>query len=73
MLVPESNGYKYLPLALSRRTEAEKENTELRMQASDQTAAELDDELYSLASRIFKREITTVISHISHVVLLPKD
>ena len=35
--------------------------------------AEPNDKLYSLDSRIFKREITPGISHISDVVLLRKD
>ena len=50
----------------------EKKQTELKIQTIDQTAAEPEDELYSLDSRIFKRDITPVISHIFHVVLLPK-
>ena len=51
------------PLSRSAESETEKIQTEIRK-------AELDNELHSLEIRIFKREITPVISHLSHIVLL---
>ena len=40
---------------------------------SDQATAVPDNEIYRLDRRIFRTEITLVISPISHVVLLPTD
>ena len=45
----------------------------IKIHTSDQTTAEPDDELYSLDSRILKIEITSVVLHVTQVVLLPKD
>ena len=70
-LVQGSNGYKYLPLALSSSAELETCRVLDPDKRSDKTA-ELDDELYSLDSRIFKREITPVISYGLPRSLLPK-
>ena len=57
---------------LSRRAETD---SKTNRQDPDRkiSTVELDDELYNLDSRIFKRDITPVTSHISYVVLLPKD
>ena len=71
MLAQGSNGYKYTPLALSRSADSERQTYQIL--TSDQAIAVLDNELYSLDSRIFKREITPVISYTSHVVLLLND
>ena len=56
----------------SRRAESEKQTGSTRSRPAIRTA-EPDNELDSFDSRIFKRDITPVISHIVYIVLLPKD
>ena len=72
MVIQGSNGYKYPPPALSRRAKSKTDRAD-QILSSNQVTAALDNEPYSLDGTIFKREITPVISHISHRVLLPKD
>ena len=61
MLVQGYNWHKYPSLALSRRVEFETERAQDLGKQSDKTA-EPNNELYSLDSRTFKREITPIIS-----------
>ena len=65
-------GFKYDALAPFQKGSHRDQTIRQTSNMRDPTA-ELDDELDNLDRRIFKGEITTVMSDIYNVVLLPKD
>ena len=60
---------------LSLKGQTERDRPSKQIQSRDQTDpnAEPDNKLDSLNSRIFKTEITPIISNMSNTVLLPKN
>ena len=70
-LAPGSNGFKSASFAPLRKGR-DRRSMQSGSNQKDLTVIP-DDELDSLNSRIFRREITAVILHISNMVLLHKD